>query len=905
MACHICTDRIAEVGGHFCERCNLYHWICKTCRNRYYDGARGSLTYCGEAPPEPGARMSDRHSSSAEQQLDNAKKRRREDELGDSSSFREPFSSAASASQANDEEDIYADLDSLDDLNDIFDAEPSFIAAQPDDVASFDSLFTNRCDWGLFSFDSVTAEEAVAAMQLEICRSGGSWELPTINTVKSPRLDVGVITWNVNHFNTSKVSVPHSKEIEARLKPLRADIKQLNALIKITKDQKALARLRKSKAEKSEARDALLAESLEQRRPVILEKQRKSDAKREMKKKTLVRLFQQHRSWLDIVALQEINASNVTELRNAVADGQRTGIPLQLELGSKMTNINPVDDGSAVNPVANDGDEAPPPTKRRRADHENADSTIKENQQEYYPVIFRTDRADHLGSDAYQGREKGAPANQKFCCWTKDEKIRAEYPYRCRPIIVHKFRLQPDGRVVNVAIVHTSPEGTKLSREGEFTQINGFLEFVRDDARINGGDWIFAGDFYLDPEATVDSNSGSAQRAEEDLFKTRVTAFGLNLITAVSATNQSHLAYKTTETREAALARRTEMQNEIGEQPELIFNNLQVKYQQGFNQLVVKFARGKVNLDEQIVALGEVLQGFTIERILTNFTAAQQSKVKPVLLLVKDYLIDARRVVLHVGLTEPFADKIDSVAVSGGDHLIHAVNKRADFFISTPSFCRREVGIINPAGGLLNVDPNHNALNWWRSISDHTPVGAVFSAYQKSEKLDGLKSDASLFLQNQWEKAQLTLTKMRATALDEIARALMDFDRLLNNFGMTNARNQISDYEALWEYCSYLNLVLKDLRWVSWQYHSDERPLFNSRQSLAGNINELGLMRLLEDYAKKPDDQTDHEKAVGLSAISLVKMTLRSLNTLGYVIADIGLDDESETYNSANPLSFG
>ena len=64
-------------------------------------------------------------------------------------------------------------------------------------------------------------------------------------------------------------------------------------------------------------------------------------------------------------------------------------------------------------------------------------------------------------------------------------------------------------------------------------------------------------------------------------------------------------------------------------------------------------------------------------------------------------------------------------------------------------------------------------------------------------------------------------------------------------------------------------------------------------------------MRLLEDYAEKPDDQTDHEKAVGLSAVSLVKMTLRSLNTLGYVIADIGLDDESETYNGADPLSFG
>lgn len=57
---------------------------------------------------------------------------------------------------------------------------------------------------------------------------------------------------------------------------------------------------------------------------------------------------------------------------------------------------------------------------------------------------------------------------------------------------------------------------------------------------------------------------------------------------------------------------------------------------------------------------------------------------------------------------------------------ITVLNKRADFFACTKTFAFKHAGILCPTGGIMSVDPNHNALNWWSDISDHCPVGGLF-----------------------------------------------------------------------------------------------------------------------------------------------------------------------------------
>ena len=207
-------------------------------------------------------------------------------------------------------------------------------------------------------------------------------------------------------------------------------------------------------------------------------------------------------------------------------------------------------------------------------------------------------------------------------------------PATRRPLIVYELQPRGASNTVSVAVVHTSPEGTQLRRLDEFQQVQGAFQF----SKTRGGFWIFAGDYYLDPESQViDRRGAGSQPRRLSLFEKAAETEGLQISISLSATNQS-------------AARNTGRRN------------------------------------------------------IAPDTTGQGSKV----------------------ILPGFND--------GKNHL--AVNKRADFFLCNPEFQFHRTGLVCPRGGLLNVDPNHNALNWWSLISDHCPVGGVFSQLDTSIKFN-------------------------------------------------------------------------------------------------------------------------------------------------------------------------
>jgi len=171
---------------------------------------------------------------------------------------------------------------------------------------------------------------------------------------------------------------------------------------------------------------------------------------------------------------------------------------------------------------------------------------------------------------------------------------------------------------VFVAVVHTTPAGSKLNRQGEIVQVRDLFTYMGDSPDL----WIAAGDFYLDPESPIEGlRSGNEGR--DRLFQALLNQTGTKIVVSVSATNQSRLG---------------------------------------------------------------------------NYGEALKDQVE---LIVEE---------------------------SGERKTIRVLNKRADFLVCNAPFQFMFGGMFSPAGsGLLLVDPNHNALNWWSAVSDHAPVGGILS----------------------------------------------------------------------------------------------------------------------------------------------------------------------------------
>ncbi|HAS41690.1 MAG TPA: hypothetical protein DCS93_14525 [Microscillaceae bacterium] len=89
-----------------------------------------------------------------------------------------------------------------------------------------------------------------------------------------------------------------------------------------------------------------------------------------------------------------------------------------------------------------------------------------------------------------------------------------------RPVVVHRVKgtkSEEKDYYINIAIVHTSPEGEVLLRKSEFTQIEKTLEKANQEAGNKNSEnkhWVILGDFYLPPEATF-------THKKQDLAKTK------------------------------------------------------------------------------------------------------------------------------------------------------------------------------------------------------------------------------------------------------------------------------------------------------------------------------------------------------------------------------------------------
>ncbi len=105
-------------------------------------------------------------------------------------------------------------------------------------------------------------------------------------------------------------------------------------------------------------------------------------------------------------------------------------------------------------------------------------------------------------------------------------------PEVCRPVIV--YDLNRGGELIRVGVVHTTPEGSGLRRKGEFSQVEPTFKI----AAVDEVPWVVAGDYYLDPESTVED---SEELRAMSLFRAAISEHGLAFAISISGTNQSRV----------------------------------------------------------------------------------------------------------------------------------------------------------------------------------------------------------------------------------------------------------------------------------------------------------------------------------------------------------------------------
>ncbi len=593
-----------------------------------------------------------------------------------------------------------------------------------------------------FVIDSLHSRNRSAQRNLvgkrNLTRSGEKWESGSKNVLKQVKLDFGLISWNINHFNNT---------------------------------------------------------------PVI-------------KTNSILRVFSQH-EWLDAMALQEINATAKVSLDKG----------LVYKSGPKMAALSIL--------------KKPPKNKKTAKSFEGLSNGknvwLKPSQQEFYPLVYRKNSIlKYSGCSVFHAGklieiEEQDIMNQPFY-WSKklgkkqsefkdepedelqeedDEEYESVEENRqidireipdCRPIIIHKLEVVK-GQFVYVGIVHTTPRGSGLGRQGEFEQIQLFLNFISKSEE----NWIIAGDYYLDPESTVASNSNTKNRPVDDLFESKIEDLNLRLAISVSATNQTKLTEK--------------VNKSIKDNP-------------------------KKNLKDRAARI---------------------------------YIVKKKKITKYV------------------------VNKRADFFICTPNFGITHTGLVSPKSGVLPVDPNHNALNWWMEISDHAPVGGVFCTSSDSKKLSLIKELDMEANEMRWKKAKNELDHLKKQALQKIDETLVNlwyFMEGRNDRNVDLDEMKIVEYfEEMSDFCDFLEEVLDDETYQGLFKRTvlDKSVIQKTSAKSDGKV----LIKLLEDYEK--EDTTEFEDVTyDLSADEMLSFAVQdllpALRLLGYEIEDFDITSEKETY---------
>ncbi|MCY1067231.1 endonuclease/exonuclease/phosphatase family protein [Nannocystis sp. RBIL2] len=402
-------------------------------------------------------------------------------------------------------------------------------------------------------------------------------------------------------------------------------------------------------------------------------------------------------------------------------------------------------------------------------------------QHEYYPLVYRADRLTFDGCWAlHRGRWIACPEGQTIF-WTKPQHKKKNKGLRgyasYRPIVVYRMIL-PGGGFVYIANVHTTPKGSGLSRKHEFDQVKFILQVARARGAL-GEHWIVVGDYYLDPEASVMDRGHDHGRAGR--FEHAVNSCGLDLVIPLSASNQTGLS---------AVSEHYEIEVEDdGEDEDAEEDGDASKKEKAllFNKLMKAREAG----------------AFTQADPKRAFEHALQS--------------DKRKPKTKGSSDNHLADRVVMFTLGGGNRRIKVVlNKRADFFICTRGLTHRFCGMVSPVSGILHVDPNHNALNWWCTVSDHAPIGAIFCNHDYSAKLAEYRRDFAVTYSDELEDSKMELEKIRARVKFE---ALQILEGLLNKLYLVPPQAVDHNYWRARRVLVYLSCMLKlvgtDLKVVS------------------------------------------------------------------------------------------
>ena len=451
----------------------------------------------------------------------------------------------------------------------------------------------------------------------------------------------------------------------------------------------------------------------------------------------IIKLFENN-SWLDILVLQEVG-EGIDYLKVEV---QKAG--LKLYSGPRM-----------------------------KSGHNK-----KNGQREFYPIILREgpkikkyERCWAIGTDGEPRRdERGNPDDYSKIDWinTKDkfidwEKRENEY----RPIIVHDLQVKVGAKpplTVHIGVVHTTPgnlpgqsEDYEFQRENEHKQIcQGLKQIGRD-----GSYWIIGGDYYLSREARVINPASFNNVNEKTQFDKAVNMEFQKVWNRIKECFNKHGQPRTAFEKSLYLKAvdlsgkidKTVWEDELEKAIISEYQNLEDYLKQNELEDYLKQDKNPPSVKQKYQFLLSILQPSQSRSYLqknTGIQSAQEDAVRNILELTFEKQLPSHLAFAQTvsgtnwhdreTLEEDIPVDTNPKGCSIKRAKFFATARIADFFIYTKNWQKVNVGLMTPFGRVIAVDTEYlQYTRYWRRISDHFPVGGLFSIDQYDRKVENIR----------------------------------------------------------------------------------------------------------------------------------------------------------------------
>lgn len=470
-------------------------------------------------------------------------------------------------------------------------------------------------------------------------------------------------------------------------------------------------------------------------------------------------------------------------------------------------------------------------------------------QHEYYQIVYRGDRLACAGCWALHRGRWIACGSDTTIYWTKPEHKRTNKKLReygsYRPIVVYRL-ITSNGGYVYVANVHTTPKGSGLSRKHEFDQIRFILDVAR--ARQAAGEhWIVVGDYYLDPESSIMDRGHEFGRAGR--FEQAVSSCGLALVIPLSATNQTGLS---------SISEEYGPQNDSDNEDE---------------------QDGDAKAEKKLLF-------FKLQQAVENQVFHSPRPVPA----LEEFLLQEKRKPKSTGASDNYlADRVVLFSTENGKRIRVVLNKRADFFICTKGLVRRFCGLVSPVSGILHVDPNHNALNWWCTVSDHAPIGAIFCSQEYSPKLTDYENEFKQTYCEELDESKLELEKIRARVKFEALQILEGLLLKLETYPQEDKAYHLARRVCVYLTCM-LRLVEVDLNVVS-------RPIPGDIGAHVVSDEEVFAFIEIRAFTRDAPRWSPEQDNLVTVVYEAARAARRCRQITGYVVDDFDFIDETDVYD--------